>query len=168
MVQTNSHGIDGEVAPILIVLQCAILNDGFPRIVAITLTSCTNKLHLKRPCLPCPLGRSNFYLGCAKISEHAKVRLTTKATLQFLCHSNTTAYHDDVNVIGRAFQKNVTYIAAYHIAFNIQMVSNITYHMEYRLVEQFGQFLITIQFHGVKVTKEFLILQILPSFFTWV
>ena len=45
MVQADGHRVDGEVAPVLVVLQRAVLHDGLARVMAVALTAGADELH---------------------------------------------------------------------------------------------------------------------------
>ena len=48
-VETDGEGVDGEVATVKVVLQRAVLHDGFARVVTITLATGTNEFQFFTP-----------------------------------------------------------------------------------------------------------------------
>ena len=45
-VELYGHGVDGEVAAVLVVLERAVLHDRLARVVAVALAACPDKLYL--------------------------------------------------------------------------------------------------------------------------
>ncbi len=73
MVETDSHGVDGEVAAVLVILEGTVLHMGLAAVVTVAFLACSHKLHLKR---------TAFDLGRAKVAEHRQVGLASQHGLQ--------------------------------------------------------------------------------------
>ena len=90
-----------------------MLQHRLPRVVAVALLSCADKLHLHTVV---------FHLCRPEIAKHAHVRPPSQDLPQFLGYGYAATYHHHVDVVGRAFQKDVAYIAAPDVAIYAQTV----------------------------------------------
>ena len=116
-VQADSHRIDGEVATVLVVLERAVLDDGFARVVAVALLPRTYELDLHI---------AHFHLCCAEVLEDRKVSTMPQGALQFLGDLDAAAHDDDVDIVGRALEENVAHVASHDVAFHPQTVGHTT------------------------------------------
>ena len=70
---------------------------------------------------------------------------------QLLCqdgsHLDSATYHHHIDVIRRALEEDVTYIAPHHIAFYTHAVSHFTYLVENLLVKNPCQLFVRVHFH---------------------
>ena len=153
LIQADSHGIDGKVATILVILQRTILHHRLTRVVAIALLTCTNELHfyflsiLAPPYPRTPVPPYND-LRRAEVLEYAKMCSLAHSILQGFRHTNAhtygafplaswrgnlglrLTYHNYIDVVRGAFQKDVTHISTNHITFYSHLVSYLANLME--------------------------------------
>ena len=61
--------------------------------------------------------------------------LLAQPLLQCLSNSDTAAYHDNIDIIGGTFQKDVSHISTYHITLNTHLIGRITNEVEYLFVK---------------------------------
>ena len=115
-VQTDSHGIDGEIAPVLIIFQGTVFHNRLSGIMVITLLTGTDKLHFHIIIL---------HLSCSEISEHRKMRLLSKYFFQSRSHLDTAAHNNDINIIGRSLQEKITHISTNYITFHSQRIRHL-------------------------------------------
>ena len=117
LVEAYRHGIDGEVAAVLVVFKGTVLHDGFSRVVAVAFTPCTHKFQF----LSVPL-----YLCGAEIAEQGKVSLSpAKAFGNGRCHVNARAHDHHVDVVGGTLEEEVAHVAAHEVALHAQGVGGI-------------------------------------------
>ena len=57
-----------------------------------------------------------LHLCCPEIAEDREMSTFSQHLFQFRCHLYPTAHDDDINIVGRTFQKDITHIASHHIA----------------------------------------------------
>ena len=138
-IQTDGHGIDGEVTTVLVVFQGSVFNNRLAGIVAVALFPCPHELHLILPTL-----LTELHLGSTKIFENRQVGFLTYHPLQFCCYGNAAAYDHHVNIVGGTFQKDISHIATNNIALQTQTVCSLTDLVENFLIQQLSQFFIGI------------------------
>ncbi len=90
-VQTHGHGVDGEVAAVLVVLQSSVLYHRFARVVTVALLACAHELHLH--------AARQFHLRRAEVAEHSEPSLASESLLQFVGHAYSAANHHHVDVV---------------------------------------------------------------------
>ena len=129
-VEANGQCIDGEVASVEVVIQCAVLDDGLAAASGVAFASRPYELHLLSLVLE---------LCRAKVAEHADVCSASQPCSQLLGHTYAGAYHQAIDVLGRPLQVEVSHISAYHIAFHAQTVGRLAYLVEDGSVEQLCQ-----------------------------
>ena len=89
----------------------------------------SNELHLDfRPLI------SKFDLRRTEILKNREMRLTAQHPFQLLSDSNATTHHHDVDIVGRALEKDITHIATNHVAFHPETVRRLADLMKQRLV----------------------------------
>ncbi len=89
-VETHGHGIDGEVAAVLIVFKRAVLYHRLARVVAVALAARPDKLHLDV---------TELHLCRAEIAKHRQPRLTSEHLLQFGGHADAAANHNHIYIV---------------------------------------------------------------------
>ena len=112
-VQTDSHRIDSEVAAVLVILQRSIFHNRFSGIAMIALLTGANKLHFSILIL---------HLCSSEITEHREMRLSSEHLLQGRSYLYTATNHNDINIIGRSLQEEVTHISTYYITLHRQPI----------------------------------------------
>ena len=130
-VQADGHRVDGEVAPLLVVLQRAVFHDGFARVVAVALLAGTHELHL----LAAPMD-----LRGTEVAEHTHVRSTTHAPGHGLGHGYATPDDHHVDVLRWAFQEKVTHVAADDIGVDAHLVRHVTDEVEDGRIQELSEF----------------------------
>ena len=120
-IQADGQSIDGEVPPILVILQRAVFHHRLARIVRIRLLAGSDKFHF-----PVVV----FHLCRPEVLEYGHMCSTAQPFAQGLRHGNAATYHHHINVLGRTLQEDVAYIATYHIAFQPQFIGRSRYLFE--------------------------------------
>ena len=137
-VETYRHGVDGEVAPVLVILQRTVLHDGLAAFPSVALAPCAHKLHLTELA---------FHLRGAEIPEHGQVGLSSHGLFHSLSHLYPVSHNDNVDVIGGAVEEDIPYISSHHIALHAHVVGHTGDGMKQFLVEQLCQFGIGVILH---------------------
>ena len=106
-VETHGKGIDGEVAPVLVIFERTVFDHRLARVVAVTFLAGSHKFHFQ-PFI--------FHLRRPEIAEHRNVGLAPQLLLQGIGHLYAAAHHHHVDVAGRAFEEQIAHVAAHHIA----------------------------------------------------
>ena len=88
-VQTNGHGIDGKVTPVLIICQSTGCHCWFSAVMAVAFFSCTYKFYFNVGC---------FYLCCSKVFKKTHFRCRSKFFSHSFCQCNTIAQAHDVDI----------------------------------------------------------------------
>ena len=132
LIQTDSHRIDSEVAPVLVILQRTVFDDGFARVVTIALLTGSHELHLYLLLMR----SSHLHLSRTEVAEHGEMGFPAQQLLQFLSHLDTTAHHYDIDIVRGALKEDITDIAAHHIAFHAHAVSNVSDLVKNLLIQQ--------------------------------
>ena len=89
--------------------------------MTITLLSCTHEFYFVfRAYLVI------FHLSGTEILKDGEMRLPTQHPFQFLCHSDTTAHHHDVDIVRRTFQKDIPDVTANDITLLPETVCRLT------------------------------------------
>ena len=91
---------------------------------------------------------TELHLCRPEVTEHGQMGTLTYPPFQFLCQRNATAYDNDVDIIGRTLEEDITDIASHYIAFQPQMVCGFANLMKDVLVEYQRQFFVGVQFHA--------------------
>ena len=125
VVEADGEGVDGEVAPADVVLQRAVLHDGFARVVGVALAAGADKLHLGLL-----TGVAPFDLRRAEVAEDGERGASTETFLEGLGHFDAAAHHHDVDVLGGALQEEVAHVAAHDVAVHPQPVGRTPYGLE--------------------------------------
>ena len=121
MVEADSQSVDGEVAAVLVVLQCAVLHDRFTRVVGVAFAAGTYKLHL----LALP-----FQLGCAEVAKYRQVRTVANTRLDGLGNGNAAAFDHHVNILRWAVHQQIAHVAANDVALHIEFIGHLTNELE--------------------------------------
>ena len=95
------------------------------RVVTVALLTGTDKLHLVA--MP-------FDLGRAKVLEHRERRASFKPAAESFRHLNATAYDNNINIVARPLQKEVTHVTTYYISLQMKAVGSLRNLMEYILI----------------------------------
>ena len=119
-VQADGHRIDGEVATVLVVLKCAVFDDGLTGITAVTLLTRSHKLHFYLLALLVV-----FHLSGAEILKNREMRLAPQHAFQLLRHHYAATHDHHVDIVGRAFEENVAHIATHHVALHPKTVGRL-------------------------------------------
>ena len=125
-VQANGHGVDGEIATVLVVLEGAVLHHRLARVVAVAFLARTDELDFLMAVL---------HLRRTEVAEHRKVGTAAKPGGKRLGHAYAAADNHDVNVVGRALQKQVAYVTAHQVALQPQRVGSLRKQPEHRGLE---------------------------------
>lgn len=72
-IEAHCHGVDGEVATVLVVFEGTVFHVGLPTVMAIALLAGAHKLHLQS---------AAFHLRRAEVAEHRQVGSSTQHALQ--------------------------------------------------------------------------------------
>ena len=132
VVQTDGHGVDGEVATVLVVGQGAVFYDWFTRVVAVALATSTDKFKFYI--------FAHLHLCRTEVLENGEVSLASESFFHLFGQSDATAHNNHVDVVRRSFEKDVAHVATHHITFEPQMVGSIAYQMKDIIIEYFCQF----------------------------
>ena len=130
-VETDGHGIDGEVAPVLVVIERAVLHDRFPAVVTVTLFPGAHELHLHIFILD---------LRRPEIAEYGEVSPFPKAFLERFGHLDAAPYDHHIDIVGRPLKEDVPDVSSHHIAFHSEAVGHFGDAVENILVENRCQF----------------------------
>ena len=133
LVQAHGHGVDGEVAAVLVVLEGAVLHHGLARVVAVALAPRAHELHFER---------APLHLGRAEVAEHGEAGLLAEPLLELRGEADAAAHDDDVDVAGWSFEEEVAHVAADHVALQAELVGLLGYGVEDFGVERPGQFFV--------------------------
>ena len=79
-------------------------------------------------------------LSRTKITKNRQVSFLSQHLLELRCHLNSTTDHNNVNIIRRTFEEQITYIPPYDITLQMQRVGYIRNHVEYIFIKYFCQF----------------------------
>ena len=115
LVEADGKRIDGEVAAVEVVVECAVLDDGLAAVALIALAACADEFYL----LLMP-----FQLRRAEVAEDADVC----SFAEFLCqrlgetYAASLAHHHHVDVLRGTFQDDVPHITANDVALHAQRV----------------------------------------------
>lgn len=90
LVEAYRHGVYGEVAAVLVVLQRAVLHYRLARVVAVALLPGAYKLHFHVLIL---------HLGGAEITEYGQPCPLAELLFKRLGNANAAAYNDNVDVV---------------------------------------------------------------------
>ena len=138
LVKAYRHGVDGEVAAVLVVLECAVLNHGLARTTVVALAACAHELHLR--VVELNLRRTEVAVYGEMSAPASGLLVLAQRLLQRLRHLYAAAHDDDVDVVRGALEEYVAHIAAHEIAFYAHLVGHFAYLMEYLFVENLCQF----------------------------
>ena len=133
-IETNSHSVDSEIATLQVVLQCAVLHNRFARVALIALPTRTDKLHLHA--VPLDLRR-------AEVAKDAEVSTLAQLADQSCGHLDAAAYNDDINVLRRTLQEEVTHIAADEIALHSHRIGYCANAVKHRGFQGLAYFFLT-------------------------
>ena len=131
LVETYCHGIDGEVTPVLVILQGAVLNNRFAAFATVTFPPGSHEFHLRVV---------EFHLRRSKIPEDREMSLLAQLLLQCLGHLDAAAHDHHVDVVGGTLKEKVAHISPYDIALQSQAVGGLRDLVEDFLVEKLCQF----------------------------
>ena len=131
LVEAYRHGVYGEVAAVLVVLQRAVLHYRLARVVAVALLPGAYKLHFHVLIL---------HLGGAEITEYGQPCPLAELLFKRLGNANAAAYHHHVDIVRRPFEEQVAHVSAYDVAFEAQRVGHGRYFMEYVFIKKLRQF----------------------------
>ena len=130
-VQTDGHGVDREVAALLVILQRAVLHDGLARIVAVALLASPHELHF----LPVPVDLSG-----AEVAEHTHVRPTSHALCHSLSHGDAASDDHHIDVLRRAFQEEIADVAANDIGVHPHFVCHFANEVKDAGIQELSEF----------------------------
>ena len=144
-IEADSQRVDGEVAPVLVVLQRAVLDMWLTAVVAVAFLAGTNKLHLSVVV---------FDLRCAEVAEDTQMGSATELVFQGLRHVDAATDDDHIDVVGRSFEEEVTHIAPYNVALYAQAVGHFRYGVKDLFVEQHSQLVVTQHSHNFRFKMQ--------------
>ncbi len=139
LIQADGHRVDGEIAPVLVVLQCAILHHRGSRLPVIALFSCSDELHLSV---------LELHLRSPITMKDRQFGFFPEPVFECGCHFDATSHHHDIDVIGRLLQKDVAHITSHHIALHPQGISYFRQKSKQFIIKKFCQFGICIILHS--------------------
>ena len=132
LVKLYGKCIDGKIAAVQVVCQCSVLDNRLAAVALIAFTPRTYELDL----LAFP-----FHLGRTEIAEYRNVCSPAQLLAELSGKGNTGMVdicldHDAVNILGRAFEKQIPDISADYIAFHTHFIGNLSDPMKHGLVQQ--------------------------------
>ena len=113
LVQAEGKGVDGEVAPVLVVLEGSVLDDWLAAVVAVRLFPGANKFQLEV---------AAFHLGRTEILEYREVGATSEFLGDQLGQFYATPDGDDIDIFGWAVEIDVADITTDYVSFQSQLV----------------------------------------------
>ena len=138
LVQAYRHGVDGEVAAVLVIFERAVLNHGLARTAVVALAACAHELHF---------GVVELYLRRTEVAVDGEMGapasgllVLAKCLLQRLCHLDATAHDHHIDVVSGALKEYVAHVAAHEVALYAHPVCHFAYLMKYLFVENLCQF----------------------------
>ncbi len=134
-IQTQGHGVDSEVPAVLIVLKCAVFNDGFARFPLVAFFPRTHKFQLNfLHAFNEQLSVVNLHLRSAVVGIDRHVWTAFAELLDVvshvLSHLHTASHHHAVNIVARTLKEDVANKAADDIAFKSQLIGCLADEME--------------------------------------
>ena len=99
-LQAESHGVDGEVAALLVFFQRAVFHDGLARRGAVRLAACSHELHFHAVAVQ---------HGGAEILEHGD--FDAESVGYGLGQGDAAALHYDVDVVAGPLQEEIAHVA---------------------------------------------------------
>ena len=112
-IQADSQCIDSEIPAVLIILQSSIFYNRLSGIMVIALLTGSHKLHFHIMIL---------HLSSSEIPEHREICILSEQCFQGRSYLNTTTHHNDIYIIGRSLQEQITHISTNHITFHSQRI----------------------------------------------
>ena len=106
-VEANAQGVDGKVAPVKVVFEGAVFNDGLARVAVVAFASGAHKLNFDT--VP-------FHLGRTEVLIDGRLVLPSQTRGKRPGGLDAVAYHHDVDIIGRPVQEEVAHITANQVA----------------------------------------------------
>ena len=157
LIEAEGEGVDGEIAPPLVVVERPILDDGFARVVAVTLLSRSYKFefffHLSvfafvlHPMMP-------FHLSRSEVAEYRAMCPLAQTPCKGLGHFNARTHHDDVDIFRRPFQQQIAHIAADDVGFDAQRIDRGRKLLKDGSGKSLGKFRLSKHFHNVRLCDK--------------
>ena len=88
-IQADSHRVDGEIAAILVIFECAVFHDRVARLAHIRFLACSYKFQFEI---------AKFNLGCAVSGEYAQSFPMVKALCHFGGKLNTASDSNKIDI----------------------------------------------------------------------
>ena len=149
-VQTQGQGVDGEVAPVLVVLQGSVLDYRLARVVAVRLLAGADELDFE---IFAPV--VILHLGRTEVAEGREMGPFAQPGGERLGQFDAAAQGDDVDVFGGAVQKDVAHIAADDEAGAVHRVGHLADEVEYGLIEMIeNKLIVGLHNRGVELTVK--------------
>ena len=130
-IEAYCHSIDCEIAAVLVIFECSVLNNWVARVVAVALLACTHEFNLVLLV---------FHLRSTEIGIYGKVCSLSQFLAEGTCHLNTFAHYNNVNVGRWAFKEYIANISANDITLHTQFIGCFRNLAEYRGVKQSAKF----------------------------
>ena len=111
-VQAHCHGIDREIAPVLVILQGAVLYYRLAAVMAVRLFTGTDKFHFRVMV---------FNLCRTEVFKNRNVCPTSQLPAEGLCHFNSAPYYDYIYILRGTLQEYISYITSYNVTFQSQI-----------------------------------------------
>ena len=122
VVERYGHGVDGEVAPVLVVLEGAVLHNGFAAFTAVAFASSADKFDL-----PEGVALAVVERGGAVVFEYNHLDIGVDGLGSGLCQVDAVAQTDDVDVGAGALEEVVAYHSAHGKGLNAHGVGGLAY-----------------------------------------
>ena len=85
-----------------------------------------------------------FYLRCSEVFEDRHFGSTSQLLAESLRHADSAAHHHNVNIFGRAVEKNVAHVPSHDVAFQLQLIGSFRYQFEYFVRKVFFKFHLSV------------------------
>ena len=130
LVEAERHGVDSEVAPVEVFVECAVFGDRFAAVVIVALAPGSYEFHLYL--LPAQL--------CgAEVAVDGYVAFADFGFQSFGQDDAGSLYaashHYYVDVLRWAVEEEVAHPSAYDVGFELQFVGCLAYEVKYGVVE---------------------------------
>ena len=137
LVQADGHGVNGEIAAFLVIVQSAIFHNGIAALAVIGLSPCPDKFQF-------PL--AGLDLGRAVGAENSQVGTLAQTVSHSPSHLDAAAHCHKIHIVAGPFKENVPDISTNDIALAVQLIGDTSHQFHYWQIDVFGYYL-TVNHH---------------------